>query len=158
MTNRINDQREIQGLYQQMMSMERYLASSSLDHMLLHLVKMRASQINGCAYCMALHAKDLREGGEREDRIYVLNAWREAPWFSDRERAALAWTEALTTLTNREVSDEVFQQAREQFTERELSDLTLAVIAINGWNRISIGYRNEPVPFTIDLREPVSAD
>lgn len=158
MTNRINDQREIQGLYQQMMSMERYLASSSLDHMLLHLVKMRASQVNGCAYCMALHAKDLREGGEREDRIYVLNAWREAPWFSDRERAALAWTEALTTLTNREVSDEVFQQAREQFTERELSDLTLAVIAINGWNRISIGYRNEPVPFTIDQREPVSAD
>lgn len=158
MTTRINDKRAMQGLYQQMMSMETYLGTSSLDSMLLHLVKMRASQINGCAYCMAMHAKDLRENGEREDRIYVLSAWREAPWFTNRERAALAWTEALTTLPNQEVSDEVYQQANEQFTEQELSDLTLAVIAINGWNRISIAYNNEPVPFTIDQPVAVSAD
>lgn len=158
MTTRINDKRAMQGLYQQMMSMETYLGTSSLDSMLLHLVKMRASQINGCAYCMAMHAKDLRENGEREDRIYVLSAWREAPWFTNRERAALAWTEALTTLPNQEVSDEVYQQANEQFTEQELSDLTLAVIAINGWNRISIAYHNEPVPFTIDQPVAVSAD
>jgi AhpD family alkylhydroperoxidase len=109
---------------------------------------MRASQINGCAYCLVMHADDLRKGGEREERIHVLNAWREAPWFSDRERAALAWTEAVTTLADRQVPDDVFTEARSQFSERELADLTLAVIAINGWNRLNIAFQIPPPRFT----------
>jgi AhpD family alkylhydroperoxidase len=158
MTMRTTDKREMQGLYQQMLAFGQYLDDSSLEHELLELVKMRASQINGCAFCLAMHARDAIQRGEREDRLFVLDAWRETSWFSDRERAALAWTEALTTLPNREVSDEVFQQARAQFSDRELGDLTLAVIAINGWNRINIAFHTPPVPFEIAPKEAVAAD
>ena len=102
---------------------------------------MRASQINGCAYCLDMHSKDARAAGETEQRLYVLNAWEEAPFYTDRERAALAWTEALTRIAETHAPDEAFEQVREQFNEKEIMDLTLAIGAINTWNRIAIGFR-----------------
>ena len=160
MSNRITDHNVLRAAQQQMLGLQTKtaLTDSEADRVLLHLVKMRASQINGCAWCLAMHAKDLREHGEREDRIYVLDAWRETSWFSDREQAALAWTEAVTILPDREVTDDVFEQARAQFSEQELADLTMVVIAINGWNRINIAFRNQPVRFTIDATQAVAAD
>lgn len=143
----------LRGAREQLLHLESYLRATGLDAQLLHLIKMRASQINGCAYCLVLHADDLRKGGEREERIHVLNAWRETTWFTDRERAALAWTEAVTTLPNREVSDDVYEGARAQFSERELADLTLAVIAINGWNRLNIAFHTPPPAFTYSPAE-----
>ncbi|HVL23470.1 MAG TPA: carboxymuconolactone decarboxylase family protein [Thermomicrobiales bacterium] len=160
MTSRMTDKREFQTLYQQMLAFGAPLQECSIEKSILELVKMRASQINGCAYCLAMHARDALKHGERADRLFVLDAWRETDWFSDRERAALAWTEALTTLTNREVPDEVFAEVREQFSERELSDLTLAVLAINSWNRINVAFHTPPEPFEIPApeRETVSVD
>lgn len=155
MSGRITNPRELNAVRDQMLGLEEYLRASRLDVDLLDLVRMRASQINGCAFCLAMHAKDLRERGEREDRLSLLAAWRETPWFSDRERAALAWTEAVTTLPNHEIHDDLFAQARAEFTEAELADLTLAVIAINGWNRLNIAFQVPPAPFTIDA--PVAA-
>jgi AhpD family alkylhydroperoxidase len=117
---------------------------STLEPALIELVKTRASQINGCGYCIDMHTKDARLAGETEQRLYLLNAWREAPMYSPRERAALAWTEALTRIDRHEVSDELYAQAREQFSEEELVTLTLAVVAINGWNRFSIAFAATP--------------
>jgi AhpD family alkylhydroperoxidase len=124
-------------------SLGAYLAKCGLEHALLELVKIRASQINGCAYCIDMHTKDARAAGETEQRIYALNAWRETPFFTDRERAALAWTEAVT-LIGEGVTDALFAEAREQFSEKELADLTWAVAAINAWNRVSISFRSVP--------------
>lgn len=120
-----------------------YLAKSSLEKPLLHLIEYRVSQINGCAYCLDMHSKDLRAEGETEQRIYCLAAWRETNFYTVRERAALAWAEAVTVLKENEVSDEVYAQAREQFSEEELVDLTLAVAAINSWNRINCAFKTE---------------
>jgi AhpD family alkylhydroperoxidase len=120
------------------------VAESGLETSLIDLIDFRVSQLNGCAYCLDMHSKDLRAAGETEQRLYVLDAWREAPFYSDRERAALAWAEAVTLLTNKEVPDEVYEQARAQFSEQELTTLTLAVVAINGWNRLNIAFRTEP--------------
>jgi AhpD family alkylhydroperoxidase len=128
---------------QALLGLETYLAKSSIEHPLLHLVKMRASQVNGCAYCLDMHSKDARAEGETEQRLYTLDAWRETPFFSPRERAALAWTEALTLVAQTHAPDDVYAQARAEFSEQELADLTLAIVAINGWNRISIGFRTE---------------
>lgn len=159
MTYRLSDKTATQGAIQQMLTISQYPRERGLDPTLLELMSMRASQINGCAFCLAMHARELREAGEREDRLAVLAAWREThDWFSDRERAALAWTEALTTLENREVPDDVFAYARAQFSEQELADLTLAVIAINGWNRLNVAFHTAPVPFTIDANEGAVAD
>lgn len=158
MTGRIEDATVLPGIHQPMFALGAHLHRSSIDEQLFNLVYMRVSQINGCAYCLAMHARDLRKAGEREDRIAVLDAWRETDWFTSRERAALAWAEAVTTLPNREVPDAVFEQARVEFSERELADLTLAVIAINGWNRINIAFHNPPEAYTIDARETVAAD
>jgi len=127
-----------------MLDIEAYLAKCGLERSLLHLIKVRASQINGCAYCLDMHSKDARADGETEQRLYTLDAWRETPFYSERERAALAWTEALTLVAGTHAPDEVYREACEQFSERELADLTLAVVAINGWNRIAIGFRAEP--------------
>ncbi len=127
-----------------MLGLEKYARSSGLEPSLLELVKMRASQINGCAYCLDMHSKDARAAGETEQRLYVLNAWREAPFYTDRERAALAWTEAVTLVAQDHVPDEVYEAVRKHFTEKELVDLTLAVVTINGWNRLSIAFRAEP--------------
>ena len=115
-----------------------------IDPALFHLIEIRASQINGCAYCIDMHTKDARAAGETEQRIYALDAWRETPFFTERERAALAWAEAVTEVAHGHVPDEVYEQAREHFSEKELVDLTLAIVAINGWNRLAISFRKVP--------------
>jgi AhpD family alkylhydroperoxidase len=119
------------------------------DHSLLELVKLRASQINGCAHCIDMHTKELRADGESEQRLYLLNAWRESPFYSDRERAALAWTEAVTLVADTQVPDEVYEEARKQFTEEELVNLTLALVAINGANRLNIAFRTVPGSYQV---------
>jgi len=124
-----------------MLNLERYVRGSGLEHSLLHLVKLRASQINGCAYCVDMHSKDARAEGEDEQRLYALPVWRETPFFSERERAALAWTEALTLIHEHDVPDELYHAVREHFSEKELVDLTLAIVAINGWNRLAVPFR-----------------
>ncbi|HKO87134.1 MAG TPA: carboxymuconolactone decarboxylase family protein [Burkholderiales bacterium] len=126
---------------QAMMGLQNYVNDCGIEHSVLELVKMRASQINGCAYCLDMHSKDARAAGETEQRLYVLNAWREAPFYSDRERAALEWTEAVTRIRDGDVPDAIHHAVREHFSEEELVNLTLAVVAINGWNRINIAFR-----------------
>lgn len=121
-----------------------YAHRSGLEPKLLHMVAMRASQINGCAYCLDMHSKDARAAGETEQRLYALNAWRETPFFTDRERAALAWTEAVTEVSHGHVPDDVYEEARRHFSEKELVDLNMAVVAINSWNRIAITFRAVP--------------
>lgn len=118
-----------------------YLSKSKIEQPLLHLMYFRVSQINGCAYCLDMHSKDLRIMGETEQRLYMLDAWREAPLYSARERAAFAWAEALTLLEHNQVPDDVYETARKEFSEEELIDLTMAVIAINSYNRINIAFR-----------------
>jgi AhpD family alkylhydroperoxidase len=127
-----------------MWGLENYVRNCGLEGSLLELVKFRASQINGCAYCIDMHTKDARAHGETEQRLYALTAWRETPFFTDRERAALAWTEAVTEVARTHVPDEVYELAREHFSEKELVDLTMAVVAINGWNRLAISFRKVP--------------
>lgn len=122
----------------------RYVRESGLETSLLELVRLRASQINGCAYCIDMHTKDALAEGESAQRLFALTAWRETPFYSDRERAALAWTEALTLISVDQVPDAVYEEARQQFTEKELVDLTMAIIAINGWNRLAIAFRTVP--------------
>ena len=131
------------GVYQTLLGAHKFLAQSGLEETLLNLVYLRASQINHCAYCVDMHWKDLREAGESEQRLYMLNAWREWSGYTDRERAALEWTEAVTLVTDGFVPDEVFQLARAQFSEAELANLTLAVTAINSWNRFNVAFRTE---------------
>lgn len=127
-----------------MRGLQEYVNNSGLDHRLLELVKLRASQINGCAFCMAMHAADARKLGEHEMRLHLLSAWREAQIYTARERAALAWTEAVTELRDGDVPDAVYETARAQFPEAELVALTYAIVAINGWNRLCISFRVPP--------------
>ena len=138
------DIRNAPGALKIMLGVEEYLAGCGLAPELLNLVRLRASQINGCAYCLDMHSKDLRAAGETEQRIYLLDAWRESPFYTEREQAALAWTEALTRVTDGHVPDQVYEQAREQFSADELVNLTLAVNAINSWNRLNIAFRTVP--------------
>jgi len=133
-----------QGAYKAMASLEAYVRHSGLEASLLELVKLRASQINGCAYCIDMHTKDARASGETEQRLYLLDAWREAPFYSERERAALEWTETVTLVAQSQIPDEVFDRVRPHFTDEELVDLTMAIVAINGWNRLSIAFRAVP--------------
>lgn len=130
--------------YKAMLGLEQFLSHSGLEEALLHLVKLRASQINGCAYCLDMHWKDLRAIGETEQRLYSLDAWRECPFYTERERAALAWTEAVTLVTNGHVPDAVHDIVRTQFDEAEVSALTFAIATINAWNRLSIAARTVP--------------
>ena len=132
------------GVYEAMDALDQYLQGCALEESLLHLVRLGASQINGCAYCLDMHWKDLRAIGEGEQRLYSLDAWRESPYYTDRERAALTWTEAVTLITSGHVSDAVYEEVRPHFSEKELCDLTLAVAAINAWNRLSISARLVP--------------
>ena len=132
------------GVCDAMDALDEYLNACGVEESLLHLVRFRASQINGCAYCLDMHWKDLRALGETEQRLYSLDAWRECPYYTDRERAALAWTEAVTVITDGHVPDAVYGVARSHFNEKELSDLTLAVATINAWNRLSISARLVP--------------
>jgi AhpD family alkylhydroperoxidase len=127
---------------QAMLGLENAIEEGALEPELLELVKMRASQLNGCAYCLDMHSKDARARGESEQRLHVLAAWREAPFYSARERAALAWCEALTLLPQTGAPDDVYAQVREQFEEEEIVALTLAIVAINGWNRFAVGFRS----------------
>lgn len=124
--------------------LEKYIHSGELEDSLIELVKLRASQINGCAFCIDMHTKDARSHGESEQRLYGISAWHEAPFYTERERAALAWTEAVTLISHDHVPDELYDEVRQHFTEKELVDLTLAVIAINSWNRLAISFRTVP--------------
>jgi AhpD family alkylhydroperoxidase len=132
------------GIIQAMLGLERQVRHAGLEERLLDLVRMRASQINGCSYCLDMHSKDARANGETEQRLYGLSAWRETPYYSERERAALEWTEALTLVSESHVPDAVFERVREQFSEDELAHLSLAIVAINGWNRLNVAARTVP--------------
>jgi AhpD family alkylhydroperoxidase len=145
MEPRLEAQKVSPAAYQAMLALEMFVRkSSNLEPSLIELVKMRASQINGCAFCIDMRSKDARAEGETEQRLYALNAWRETPFFSDRERAALAWAEAVTLVAEGHVPDEVYEEARQQFSEEELVNLTMAVVTINSWNRLAIAFRAVP--------------
>ena len=144
MSERINYAKVTPEGYRAMSGLERYVRGSGLEPSLLELVKLRASQINGCAYCIDMHWKDARARGESEQRLYGLMAWRESPYYTERERAALAWTEAVTLIADSHVPDELYEEVRQSFTETELVNLTFALVAINGWNRLAISLRTEP--------------
>jgi AhpD family alkylhydroperoxidase len=135
--------------------LETYLRTSGLEQSLLDLIKTRASQLNGCAYCLDMHTKDARARGETEQRLYALPAWRATPFYTDQERAALAWTDAVTLISHGPVPDTIYELARRHFSDKELVDLTLALVAINGWNRLSIAFRT--VPGTYRPKAPARA-
>jgi AhpD family alkylhydroperoxidase len=130
--------------YRAMATLNRYVEECGLEPLLLELVKMRASQINGCAYCIDMHSKDARALGESEQRLYALNAWRETPFYNARERAALLWTEELTRLSETDASDEIYAEVSQHFSDEEMVNLTLAIVVINGWNRLAVGFRSVP--------------
>ncbi len=144
MKPRIDYRKIAPGAISAMLGLENYVLDSGLEPALLELVKLRASQINGCAYCVDMHTKDARARGESEQRLYAIVVWRETPFFTERERSALAWTEAVTQVSYEHVSDEVYESVHRHFNDKELVDLTLAIIAINGWNRLAIGFRTVP--------------
>ena len=144
MQPRIDYVKSARGVYEAMLGLEKYLHQCGLEENLIGLIKLRASQINGCAYCIDMHWKDLRALGEQEQRLYGLDAWEESPYYTDRERAALAWTEAVTKIREGHVPDRVYEEVRKHFTEKELADLTLAIAAINAWNRLAIAARAVP--------------
>jgi AhpD family alkylhydroperoxidase len=144
MEARFNYMKAAPGVYEAMRGLEKYLQGCGVEQGLLHLVKLRASQVNGCAYCLDMHWKDLRAIGETEQRMYSLDAWRECPYYTERERAALAWTEAVTLITNGHAPDAVYEEARAHFGEKEICGLTLAVATINAWNRLAISSRTVP--------------
>lgn len=156
MEPRIDYGRRDPELRQAMWALEHYVHQSGLDPTLLELVKLRASLLNGCAYCVDMHTKVARSAGETEQRLYEISLWREAPFYSDRERAALAWTEAVTAVSVDHVPDEVYDSVRSHFTETELIGLTAAIIAINGWNRLAIAFRT--VPGTFQIGRPAPGD
>jgi len=144
MQQRLDAMKVSPAAYKAMAGLQAYVDQSGLERSLLELVKIRASQINGCAYCLVMHTTDARKLGESDERMHLLNAWREAPVFSERERAALAWVEALTLIADGHAPDDVYEEARRHFSEKELVDLTAATVAINGWNRIAIAFRATP--------------
>jgi AhpD family alkylhydroperoxidase len=144
MKPRIDHRTASPGALKAMFGLESFVNQCGLDTKLLDLVRFRVSQINGCAYCLDMHSKELRAAGETEQRLYSLDAWRETPFYDEREQAALAWAEAVTLVGQGHVPDEVYRQAHEQFSEQELVNLTLAVVSINGWNRLNIAFRTVP--------------
>ncbi|MFL5561508.1 MAG: carboxymuconolactone decarboxylase family protein [Gemmatimonadaceae bacterium] len=144
MTKRIDIARTGQSAYRTMAALEQHVHASGLEHSLVYLVKLRASYINGCAYCVDMHSKDARAEGETEQRIYAVPVWRETPFFTPRERAALEWAETVTKIGERGVPDDVYESVHSQFSDEEMVELTMAVIAINGWNRLAIAFAAEP--------------
>ncbi len=154
MTQRLRYAQVVPEAYRAMRALEEYVKSTPLEATLLELVKLRASYLNGCAFCVDMHTKDARAAGETEQRLYAVPVWREGPFFTPRERAALAWTEAVTQLGHGGVPDAVYEEARAQFTEAELVQLTMAVVAINGWNRLAIAFRSEVGAYQPRPREP----
>ncbi len=158
MQSRLEAQKVSPEAYHAMLGLEMFVRkSSNLEGSLIELVKIRASQINGCAFCIDMHSKDARAADESEQRIYALNAWRETPFFTNRERAALAWTEAVTLVHQGHVPDEVYEEARAQFSEQELVNLTMAVVAINGWNRLAIAFRAVPGEYQPAVRKEANS-
>lgn len=135
--------------------LEAYVRRSGLERSLLELVKTRASQLNGCGYCLDMHTKDARAAGETEQRLYVLSAWREAPFYTERERAALEWAEALTLISQNDVPDDLYERVSQQFDDKELVDLTLAITTINTWNRLAIAFRTEVGSY--EVRPPTTS-
>ena len=152
MEKRINPFKASPQGYEAMSALGRFVDNCGLERSLLELVKMRASQINGCAYCLDMHSKDARALGETEQRLYLLSVWRESPFYSPRERAALEWTEAITLISRGGVADEVYQLASQEFTPEELANLTLAAVTINGWNRLSIAFQIVPGTYKSNLQ------
>ena len=147
------------GIYHAMDALDQYLATdSAIEAPLLHLVRLRASQINGCAYCIDMHWKDLRALGEWEQKLYGLDAWEESPYYTERERAAIKWTEAVTLVTVGHVSEQVYEEVRSVFSAKELCDLTLAIATINAWNRLSISARLDPGRYQPSPRTQVMAE
>lgn len=144
MQQRLDYSKAAPGSVQAMYKLQKYVEDSGLERSLVELVKTRVSQINGCAFCIDMHTKDARALGENEQRLYALNAWRETPFYTMRERAALEWAEAVTLISESHASDEEYAAARAQFSEEELVKLTMAIIAINGWNRLAISFRATP--------------
>jgi len=143
METRINFLEKGAAAIKAMFGLGMYLAKSPVEQSLLHLIYFRVSQINGCAYCLDMHSKDLRADGETEQRLYTISAWRETPFYSDRERAALAWAEAVNNIDHGQIPDEIYEQARVEFSEEELIDLTLAVSTVSAYNRFNIAFRPE---------------
>src|SRR6186997_142405 len=157
MKTRIDLMHVTPGVIQAMLGLERQVRQAGFDHRLLDLVRMRASQINGCSYCLDMHSKDARANGETEQRLYGLDAWRDTPYYSPRERAALEWTEALTLVAGTHVPDDVYERVREQFPEEELVQLSLAIVAINGWNRLNVAARTVPGDYVAGSVEQLHA-
>ena len=155
----LNYGKHAHGIYDAMDALDQYLTpDSAIEEPLLHLVRLRASQINGCAYCIDMHWKDLRAIGEGEQRLYGLDAWEESPYYTERERTAIKWTEAVTLLTDGHVSEQVYDEARSQFSAKELCDLTLAVATINAWNRLSIAARLDAGRYQVSPRMQVMTE
>ncbi len=150
MTERLSYSRTAPDGTELLRRLDRYAKNSGLEPDLLELVRLRASQINGCAFCIDMHAKDARGHGESEQRLYGVSAWRETPFYTERERAALTWTEAVTQINKDHVPDDIYEEVRKHFSEKELVDLTFAVIAINGWNRLAISFRTAPGSYKPD--------
>jgi AhpD family alkylhydroperoxidase len=144
MESRLNPFKAAPKAYEAMAALQAYVNACGLEGPLMELVKIRASQINGCAYCIDMHTKDARAAGESEQRLYMLDAWRESPFYSDRERAALEWTESLTKLVEGHVEDAVYKAVKPHFSDQELANLSLAVCSINSWNRLCVAFRAEP--------------
>ena len=144
MTPRMNFMQAAPDTIKALMALEAQIQGSGLEQSLIELVKTRASQINGCAYCINMHTQDARKHGETEQRLYLLNAWREAPAYSERERAALAWTEAVTLIADTHAPDDVYQEVRRHFSDAETVNLTMLIGAINAWNRLAISFRSQP--------------
>src|SRR3954462_6988780 len=157
MNARINLMNVNPGIIHAMLGLEKQVSKGGLDDKLLHLVRMRASQINGCSYCLDMHSKDARANGETEQRLYGLDTWRETPYYSARERAALEWTEALTLVAETRVPDDVYDRVREQFSEDELAHLSLAIVSINGWNRLNFAARTVPGGYVAGTLEKLHA-
>ena len=143
MKSRLDYRKAAPDAFKAMLDMEMAVHRGSLEKSLIELVKMRASQINHCGYCLDMHSKDARAAGETEQRLYLLSAWRETPYYSGRERAALAWTEAVTQVSLNDLPDALYEEVHKEFDDKAMVELTLAIIAINGWNRLAIGFRVE---------------
>lgn len=150
MKQRIDYQKVAPAALKGMFELEKYVASSGLEKSLLELVKLRASQINGCAFCIDMHTKDARKAGETEQRLYTLSVWHETDFFSEREEAAIAWTEALTQIQHNDVADELFERVRKSFSDEEIVTLTTAINAINSWNRLAISFRKLPGSYSLE--------
>lgn len=153
MEERIHYTKVAPGAYHALLGLEKYLHECGLETPLIHLIKLRASQINGCAYCLDMHWKDLRAIGENEQRLYSLDAWEESPYYTDRERAALLWTDTVTRVAETHVPDAVYEKVKAHFNEKELADLTVAVATINAWNRLAIAGRTTPGTYQAAGRE-----